>query len=245
MVDIVEKNHIFKQLEYIHDYMSSENTRSKRETGREAGENGLTVRTDGGLKYCVGCGNEIKIDRSECQHCGTLQDGEQPDEADNENPTTSTTTDPPEPNQTAGSKEIEPSAGSTNNIETDPSSTDDGPDPTGATPGVGEEYCSNCGEILSKDVDYCPHCRTDRQSSNAQSGREKSPALAAVLTLILIGSGHIYNGQVLRGIGFFFAAMFAAMFAGITLGLAIPVVLAVWAYAVYDAYTNAKRINLQ
>ncbi|MBI2871426.1 MAG: hypothetical protein HYY14_06955 [Candidatus Omnitrophica bacterium] len=58
---------------------------------------------------------------------------------------------------------------------------------------------------------------------------EKSPVLAAFLSLFVAGLGQIYNGQVKKGVVIF-----------LTFWLVIP-----WAYGVYDACVTARRINMR
>ena len=55
----------------------------------------------------------------------------------------------------------------------------------------------------------------------------KNPGLAAVLSVIIPGAGQCYNGQIGKGLLFFFTAW-----------LIIP-----WIWAIFDAYNSANRIN--
>jgi hypothetical protein len=81
---------------------------------------------------------------------------------------------------------------------------------------AGPKFCSNCGEKIdySKELEKCPKCGTDFSSSKYQSsppvvGQQlpyKSPGTAALIAFIggifaLPGIGHIYVGNVGRGIG--------------------------------------------
>jgi len=64
----------------------------------------------------------------------------------------------------------------------------------------------------------------------------KDPILACLLNLLLLGTGHIYLGQIGKGL--------AILLSGIVLGMiAWPatVLLAVW--AMFDAYQAAKKMN--
>lgn len=57
--------------------------------------------------------------------------------------------------------------------------------------------------------------------------QEQSPALAAVFSLIVAGSGQIYNGQIGKGLLIFF-----------TSGFVLP-----WVYGIIDAYITAQKIK--
>ncbi len=65
----------------------------------------------------------------------------------------------------------------------------------------------------------------------------KDPALACLLNLLLVGTGHMYLGQVAKGI--------VIMALGVVLGvptmgiLAVPLVI----WAMYDAHRIAKKMN--
>jgi len=64
----------------------------------------------------------------------------------------------------------------------------------------------------------------------------KDPILACLLNLLLLGIGHMYLGQIGKGL--------AILVSGIVLGMfAWPatVLLAVW--AMFDAYNTAKKMN--
>ena len=62
----------------------------------------------------------------------------------------------------------------------------------------------------------------------------KDPTLACLLNLLLLGTGHIYLGQVTKGL--------LILAVGVALGLIVwpaTVLVAVW--AMYDAYKTAKK----
>lgn len=63
----------------------------------------------------------------------------------------------------------------------------------------------------------------------------KSPAAASLLSAIIPGAGQLYNGQVGKGLTFFFVTCFL---------LALPPLAAVpWLWGVVDAYNGSKQQN--
>ena len=66
---------------------------------------------------------------------------------------------------------------------------------------------------------------------------EKDPVLACLLNLILVGSGHIYLGQVGKGMVILAVGVLLALFTHFILYL--PFV----AWAMYSAYTTAGTLN--
>ena len=64
----------------------------------------------------------------------------------------------------------------------------------------------------------------------------KDPILACLLNVLLLGTGHIYLGQIGKGV--------LILAIGIVLGMFIwiaPIPLIIW--AMFDAYNTAKRMN--
>jgi TM2 domain-containing membrane protein YozV len=69
----------------------------------------------------------------------------------------------------------------------------------------------------------------------------KSAGLAAVLSALVNGLGQIYNGQILKGIIIIVIQLINGALTAILIGW-VPLIL-VWIWAVYDAYSNAEKIN--
>ncbi|MHC4114383.1 MAG: hypothetical protein ACYSSL_03560 [Planctomycetota bacterium] len=66
----------------------------------------------------------------------------------------------------------------------------------------------------------------------------KDPTLACILNLLLLGTGHMYLGQVTKGL--------LIMAVGVALGLIVwPATILVAIWAMYDAYKTAKKITAQ
>ena len=59
-----------------------------------------------------------------------------------------------------------------------------------------------------------------------------------ILSLVIVGVGQAYNGQIVKGIIFFLVAVIL----GLT-GIGLIISFLIWIYAMYDAYNTAQRIN--
>lgn len=64
----------------------------------------------------------------------------------------------------------------------------------------------------------------------------KDPILACLLNLLLLGTGHIYLGQIGKGVLILAIGIVLGMFAWIAV---IPLVI----WAMFDAYNAAKTMN--
>ena len=107
------------------------------------------------------------------------------------------------------------------------------------------KYCTNCGAEIDLKAEICPKCGVRqanpgayRDTSTHNGYNQKNPVLAAVLSLIIVGLGQVYNGQTIKGIIIFVAAVIL----GLT-GIGLILSFVIWIYAMYDAYTIAQRIN--
>ena len=65
----------------------------------------------------------------------------------------------------------------------------------------------------------------------------KDPTLACLLNLLLVGIGHVYLGQVVKGLIILAVGIAVGIF---THGIGT---IAVIVWAMYDAYTTAKKMN--
>ena len=64
----------------------------------------------------------------------------------------------------------------------------------------------------------------------------KDPTLACLLNLLFLGTGHMYLGQVTKGL--------LILAVGLALGMIVwPATILVAAWAMYDAYKVAKEMN--
>lgn len=64
---------------------------------------------------------------------------------------------------------------------------------------------------------------------------DKNPIISAVLSFFFPGAGQAYNGQTLKGAGFFIGMLITSL---------IPILpFIVWIYGLYDSYTTAQKMN--
>jgi TM2 domain-containing membrane protein YozV len=69
----------------------------------------------------------------------------------------------------------------------------------------------------------------------------KNPGVAAVLSFFWAGLGQIYNGQLMKGIGFIVLYAFSVLLCFVLIGFIIlPIV---WIIGIADAYSTAKAYN--
>jgi TM2 domain-containing membrane protein YozV len=62
----------------------------------------------------------------------------------------------------------------------------------------------------------------------------KDPTLASLLNLLLLGTGHMYLGQIVKGV--------LILAVGVALGMIVwPATALVIIWAMYDAYKTAKK----
>ena len=100
------------------------------------------------------------------------------------------------------------------------------------------KFCSNCGEEIDIDAEICPKCGV---RVKAPTVGEKNPVLAAILSLLIVGLGQIYNGQIGKGIVLIICYVISIVLCTILIG--IPLLVILWIYGIYDAYNTANKIN--
>lgn len=106
-------------------------------------------------------------------------------------------------------------------------------------------YCKYCGKEISEHAEICIHCGARIKDATTTTAPikdvttvklAKSPTLALFLSLIIVGLGQIYNGQILKGIVMFVVAFIT----GITI-IGLVIAIPIWLYGMYDAYNTAKK----
>lgn len=130
-------------------------------------------------------------------------------------------------------------------------------------------FCQQCGKSNPNGVRFCENCGTPLQPVPVQPvphpvyqqpppvyqqqpvyqqpayqqvppvmprGEIRSPGIAGVLSFLCCGLGQLYNGESLKGAGLFIGAIIASAIFNV-LGFIVVV------YAIYDAFTTAKKIN--
>jgi TM2 domain-containing membrane protein YozV len=116
--------------------------------------------------------------------------------------------------------------------------------------------CGRCGSSLPSPSATCPNCgASPSQGTNTRRAARsrKNPALAAALAIVP-GMGHVYLGHNLKGL-FFLLACGGMEFLGVDLDLTViggllgvPLGaggLGLYAYQIFDAYREAKRIEAE
>lgn len=107
------------------------------------------------------------------------------------------------------------------------------------------KFCQNCGSSISLDANVCGQCGAVggivRDNIPGPHSSYKNENIAAVLSFLIVGLGQIYNGEVGKGILLFIAGSISAVLISILIG--IPMFLIIWIYGIYDAHSEAKRIN--
>ena len=101
------------------------------------------------------------------------------------------------------------------------------------------KFCQNCGKKIDINAEICPHCGV-RVAGIVRSG-EKSVALAAILSFLFPGLGHLYNGLTRKGVSFIIAYIVSALLMLIVIGWIL--VLIVWIWALIDAIRTTESIN--
>ena len=183
-----------------------------------------TVLCDGGEMLCVACGEAYEVTSKACPVCG-------------HRPSTNGTTG----DQGTGSTENEdPSTAA----DPAPEVLDEGDSPGGGHSGGtktakthaagGRREDSTSGTKISPADD-----RRSDQDPTGKPDTTKSPLVAAALSFILIGAGHVYIGEIKRGVGVFLGAIGVLFVTVLTLGLGTPLMLVVWVWGMYDAYKRA------
>lgn len=69
----------------------------------------------------------------------------------------------------------------------------------------------------------------------------KNPSIAVVLSFFWTGLGQIYNGEILKGVGFI--VLYAVSWWLMFLAIGFITTPLIWIWGMVDANTSAKRIN--
>ena len=99
------------------------------------------------------------------------------------------------------------------------------------------KFCTNCGSEIDGKAEICPKCGV-RQPGGMGFAGGKSPAIAALLSFLVVGLGEIYAGKLKRGIVLFAACVIFIMASFLVLPLFAA--FACWIGSIYDAYKVAQ-----
>ena len=181
--------------------------------------------------YCLDCGAKLAPGAKFCSECGTEVDGAGEHETGGTDASVSargtvTETTTTEPNASREEPTTAQERSSTARSET--------------------VFCRACGaEILARS-EICPECGVGQRGSGSPG--EKNPGLAALLSFVLVGAGQLYNGDVVKGIVLMVAEFTLVSLILVTIWFLVgvvfvPILLALWVYAVWDAWDKAEKIN--
>ncbi len=145
-----------------------------------------------------------------------------------------------------------------------------GPDEEVINENKNSKFCPNCGTEITKDVAFCPQCGFKLEKDEAQTkfcqscgkkininaeicpycgvrvagivrSEEKNVLLAAILSFLFPGLGHLYNGLTKKGLSFIIAYIVSAVLMFILIGFVL--MLIVWIWALVDAIKTTESIN--
>lgn len=105
-------------------------------------------------------------------------------------------------------------------------------------------YCRECGAELRRVAEICPECGVRQRSPPASLPVEslldgRNPLVAALLSALFPGLGHVYARDIDTGL--FFAVAFLLAVLSLVVAIGFVLVPAIWLYAIYDAAKTAER----
>lgn len=92
--------------------------------------------------------------------------------------------------------------------------------------------CPDCGELIVIGAKVCRFCGRGR---DATANVQRSPSLAALMSLLLPGAGQLYAGHE-WGCALFLLFLLLCYFF-------LPLAILVWMWAVFDAASRARKAN--
>ncbi len=109
---------------------------------------------------------------------------------------------------------------------------------------IGEEkpqtkFCQNCGKKIDINAEICPHCGV--RVANRPVSEEKNVLLAAILSFLFPGLGHLYLGLNKKGISFILAYIVSAILILLLIGAVLMII--VWIWALIDSIKSTEAIN--
>lgn len=105
-------------------------------------------------------------------------------------------------------------------------------------------FCRECGAEIRRAAEICPECgvrqRSPPQSALTEAALDgRNPLVAAVLSAVFPGLGHVYVREIDTGI--FFAVSFVIALLSTFVLVGFVLAPAVWLYAIYDAAKTAEK----
>ncbi len=102
------------------------------------------------------------------------------------------------------------------------------------------KFCQSCGEKININAEICPHCGV-RVANIKKTQEEKNVLLAAILSFIFPGLGHLYLGLNKKGISYIIAYIISAVLVLLIIGFVF--MLIVWIWALIDSIKSTEAIN--
>lgn len=101
------------------------------------------------------------------------------------------------------------------------------------------KFCQNCGNKMDINAEICPHCGV--RVAGIVRSEEKNVFLAAILSFLFPGLGHLYNGLTKKGISFIIAYVVSFILVFLVIGFIL--IFIVWIWALIDAIKTTEAIN--
>lgn len=101
------------------------------------------------------------------------------------------------------------------------------------------KFCSSCGSQIDINAEVCPSCGVSFLPPRV--AEEKNVVLAAVLSFLFPGLGHLYLGLNTKGISFIVAYIISAILILAIIGFLL--VFIVWLWALIDSIKCCESIN--
>ena len=109
------------------------------------------------------------------------------------------------------------------------------------------KFCQSCGKKIDINAEICPHCgvRVTNFNNNSYNytynSGDKNVLLAAILSFLFPGLGHLYIGLNKKGISFIIAYIVSAILVFILIGFVLMII--VWLWALIDSIKSTEAIN--
>ena len=101
------------------------------------------------------------------------------------------------------------------------------------------KFCQSCGKKININAEICPYCGV--RVAGVAPRDEKNVLLAAILSFIFPGLGHLYNGLNKKGVSFVIAYIVSFILVVIVIGFVLMII--VWIWALVDAIKTTEAIN--
>ena len=125
------------------------------------------------------------------------------------------------------------------------------------TPYFSPMYCIHCGSEVSDDAKVCQSCGQPLQSRKDLMSERKDPSRSALYSLVIMGGGQMYIGNMRRGVYFLAAAVVLTIALVVTVLAATEdnfwelaamiamaaILFALWIVNIFDAYNQARLHN--